>query len=91
MQPELIRIERGIDGLEKPYPPKQRERITPQSLRMTLRPPEPDSLDNRTISQVNIAGREYWTGWVCHTCGCASERKKWHGWNCEACKVGLAV
>lgn len=63
-----------------------RQRITAKSLRMDLRPPEPIEWDAR-VNQPADFGREYWTGWVCGSCGCASERKKWYGWTCESCGV----
>lgn len=67
------------------------QRITPASLRLTLRPQEPANIDNWAVSQPEHAGREYWTGWVCHKCGCANERRLWHGWTCEGCKVSHSI
>jgi hypothetical protein len=65
------------------------ERLTPSNLGLVLRPAEPTNVDNWAVKQLAHAGREYWTGWVCHKCGCANERRHWYGWSCEGCKVGL--
>lgn len=86
---ELIASEHWVATFQRDILPGiVRERITPESLGMVLRPPEPEDPEVKANHQGANAGREYWTGWVCHGCGCASERKKWYGWNCEACKVG---
>ena len=62
-------------------------RIAPANLGLSLRPAEPTNVDLWAVSQSAHAGREYWTGWVCHKCGCANERRHWYGWSCEGCKV----
>ena len=67
-----------------------RPRITAESLRMELRPPEPVDWDARMTPAADY-GRQYWTGWVCGVCGCASERKKWYGWTCESCGVSPKI
>ena len=80
--------ENNISAFQKDIMPGiDRERITPESLNMALRPPEPKDIDSVTRSQAATSGREYWTGWVCHGCGCASEREKWDCFSCQGCKV----
>lgn len=68
-------------------PPDTIERITPANLGLSLRPAEPTNVNTWAVNQFEHAGREYWTGWVCHKCGCANERRHWYGWSCEGCKV----
>jgi hypothetical protein len=63
-------------------------RITPESRGLQIRPPEPTGTD--ASSDYLTAGRSYWKGWICKTCGCANDRRSWDTWECEACEVSLA-
>ena len=60
------------------------DRISPVSLGLSLRPQEPAGEEEGNQDQ---AGRDFWRGWVCRTCGMANERRWWKGWHCEACGV----
>lgn len=60
-------------------------RVDSTALSLHLRPPEPAGDFHQANS--NQAGRDFWRGWVCHSCGMANERKKWKEWDCDACGV----
>lgn len=66
-----------------PLPLKPETRILPSALRLRLCPDEPTE-DTPTSDPNSI-----WSGWVCHTCGKANERRSWTAWECSGCERAI--
>lgn len=67
----------------EPSRARAEERILPESLGLSLTPPDPRT----ALSELrrHDAGRDFWRAWVCKRCRRANERRDWFGFVCEAC------